>query len=165
MEGGSSSDECSEIYAGPEPFSEPETKGFRDFVLKRKDNIKLYLTLHSYGCFILYPWSFPAPPCADAPELQKLGLMVSRAIEHVNGRKYTVGSSRNILYEASGNSEDWVKGFAGVPLAFAMELPGGGIEGFDIAADQIIDVASETFEGLRIFHQYVVEKFRFRGYY
>lgn len=46
---GASSSPCSETYAGPKPFSERENQNLRDFILARKQQIKAYLTLHSYG--------------------------------------------------------------------------------------------------------------------
>jgi hypothetical protein len=48
-ENGASSYPCDEIYAGEEPFSEPENRHIRDFANANKEQIKLYLTFHSYG--------------------------------------------------------------------------------------------------------------------
>lgn len=38
--GGSSMRACSSIYHGPEPFSEPETRAIRDFLLAHKDQVR-----------------------------------------------------------------------------------------------------------------------------
>jgi hypothetical protein len=38
---GSSSYPCSEIYHGPNPFSEPETRAISNYILKMKDRIKV----------------------------------------------------------------------------------------------------------------------------
>ncbi|KAJ8896843.1 hypothetical protein PR048_002189 [Dryococelus australis] len=46
---GSSSDPCSEIYAGPKPFSEYETTYLANYLWRNKAKIKMYLALHSYG--------------------------------------------------------------------------------------------------------------------
>jgi len=46
---GESEDPCSDGYGGTEPFSEPEAQAIRDFMLKYNDNIKSYITLHSFG--------------------------------------------------------------------------------------------------------------------
>jgi hypothetical protein len=46
---GTSSDKCSEIYKGPEAWSEPETKAMRDFIQGTDANWQLYIALHSYA--------------------------------------------------------------------------------------------------------------------
>lgn len=56
MTGGASQRPCDDTYAGPEPFSEPETRAIQEYFLKHAANIKLYVTIHSYGNYILYPW-------------------------------------------------------------------------------------------------------------
>merc|ERR1711931_186424 len=53
---GTSSNPCSQIYKGPHAYSEPCAAGLRDFLLAHKENALLYLTLHSYGQFVLIPW-------------------------------------------------------------------------------------------------------------
>ncbi len=49
---------CSEEYAGPYPFSEPEVVAVRDFISWEVPQLELYMTLHSYGQILLYPWSY-----------------------------------------------------------------------------------------------------------
>jgi len=46
----------SETYAGRAPFSEPETKALSDYILLNKQNIKVYLGVHSYYQLLLSPW-------------------------------------------------------------------------------------------------------------
>lgn len=55
---GVSNKECSEIYAGPQAFSEPESVALRDLLLSINASCKMYLTLHSYGNYLLYPWGY-----------------------------------------------------------------------------------------------------------
>lgn len=54
--GGASDNPCSDIYAGPEPFSEVETDAVRKYFVEHFTEIKLYVSIHSYGNYILYPW-------------------------------------------------------------------------------------------------------------
>ncbi|PSN35326.1 Carboxypeptidase B [Blattella germanica] len=49
MKTGTSSDPCSSIYHGPEPFSESETRAIRDYIKGLQGAVKLYLSFHSYG--------------------------------------------------------------------------------------------------------------------
>lgn len=52
------------------------------------------------------------------------------AIQIARGSEYTVGSSANVLYFASGGSADYALGVEQIPISITMELPSGGEEGF-----------------------------------
>lgn len=58
MYAGASNNSCTQTYAGPEPFSEPETRALRDWVLANNEHAKLYLAFHSYGEMMLFPWGY-----------------------------------------------------------------------------------------------------------
>lgn len=53
---GASSNPCSETFAGPTPFSEPETVALANFIRQHSSKIKIYLSFHSYGQYILFPY-------------------------------------------------------------------------------------------------------------
>lgn len=53
---GSSADPCDDIYRGEHAFSEPETQIVRDILINYSTRCKFYLTLHSYGNYLLLPW-------------------------------------------------------------------------------------------------------------
>lgn len=55
---GASTDPCSETYRGKKGFSEPETFALKTTLEKIKKECKFYLTLHSYGQYLLYPWGY-----------------------------------------------------------------------------------------------------------
>lgn len=57
-ETGASGDPCSQTYAGPKAFSEPEAIVVRDLIHSLADRGKMYLTVHSYGNYLLYPWGY-----------------------------------------------------------------------------------------------------------
>lgn len=79
-EKGTSQRPCSEIYAGPKAFSEPETSAQKRFFDNTKENFKAFLTFHSYGQYILYPWgydTFVPPDHEDLDRVGKLGANVS----------------------------------------------------------------------------------------
>ena len=63
---------------------------------------QMFLTIHSYGQYILHPWGYAETDIADSPELQKMGQIGAKAIQRVNGRRYKVGSAAKMLYPASG---------------------------------------------------------------
>lgn len=59
-----------------------------------------------------------------------------------------MGSSTNVLYAASGASDDYAFGVANIPVVLCMELPSGG-NGFDPPPDRILPLASESWLGIR----------------
>ncbi|KAF7282714.1 carboxypeptidase B-like [Rhynchophorus ferrugineus] len=161
MYAGASSAPCSDVFAGPVAFSEPETAAVAAHILENRNTIKLYLSFHSYGNMMLYPWGYTSALPENAAELQWLGEQASAAIERAStiGSQYVTGSSTNVLYEAAGGSDDWVKGVAGVSLAYTIELPAGGIFGFNPPERSILPMVQETFEGIRVFHDYIERKY------
>lgn len=75
-----------------------------------------------------------------------VGRLYSNAIRSATGTEYTVGNGAIELYPAYGASDDYVA-FRGVPLSFTFELPGGGQSGFDLPANQLYRVVTETWTG------------------
>ena len=58
------------------------------FIFKRRKEIQLYLTFHSYGQMILYPWAHDRLEHSKEKELDRLGRVGAKAM----GRGYTVGT-------------------------------------------------------------------------
>lgn len=159
MEVGASSNPCAETYAGTTAFNQFETLGLRNVAYEYRNQTKLFLSIHSYGQYILYPWGYTEEYPDDVEELDDLASQMEAAIAEVNGTRYTIGSTYNVLYGAAGISPDWAKGYLGVDLSYTIELPGGGEYGFDLPASRIADVVAETFEGIKIAHSYIENKF------
>ncbi|KAK4877366.1 hypothetical protein RN001_009872 [Aquatica leii] len=158
-EGGSSSNACSDTYKGPYAFSEVEGRNVKSYIESNKQRIKLYLTFHSYGNYLLYPWGYTSALPENHVELQSIAEDVNAAIVQAGGDEYTIGSSTNVLYIASGGSDDWAKGAAGVQLAYTIELPGGGAQGFDPPPSLITPIVRETFPGIVVYGEYIGQKF------
>ena len=59
--GGNSPDPCAESYRGTHPFSEPETRAIRDFLVAHQDEIKFVYNFHSYGNMYLWPYNGESP--------------------------------------------------------------------------------------------------------
>lgn len=59
-EEGASSIPCMDTFAGPHAFSEPETIIVRDLMHSLVGRGIMYLTIHSYGNYLLYPWGWTA---------------------------------------------------------------------------------------------------------
>jgi len=137
---GASNMTSSETYYGTGPFSEPEVVAIRDFLAARQ-NLKCFMTYHSYSELFLRPWSYTtsAPPGATT-----LASLQSRAISRiaaVHGETY----SPTIWYTSSGEATDYVWNQHRV-AAFTTELRPtlGGIGGFAPPPAQILPSNEEN---------------------
>ena len=96
---GASLNPLSDVYRGPDPFSEPETLNIRELVGSRQ--VVMLITNHTYSNLILRPpGTFAQGAPLDEPQLAALGgLMASR-----NGYANIPGYG---LYDTTGTTEDW----------------------------------------------------------
>ena len=136
---GTSSNPCEyQVYKGPAPFSEPETRNVR-WMLDTYANIECMVDVHSYSELILYPWgdddnqttdpamNFQNPaynglrgnpgdsiyreyiPAHDRDWFVNSGTQVRSAISAVRGRTYLLEQGVG-LYPTSGTSDDYAYG-------------------------------------------------------
>ncbi|XP_064539840.1 carboxypeptidase B1 [Drosophila montana] len=157
-ETGASSDPCAETYAGSRAFSEPEAIVVRDLIHSLADRGKMYLTVHSYGNYILYPWGYIDELPDTWEDLDEVGRAGGDAIEKATGTVYEVGCSTTVLYAAAGASDDYAFN-AGFPISFTMELPAGGLNYFDPPASDIDRLVKETWVGIEAMARKVIEKY------
>ncbi|XP_030380142.1 carboxypeptidase B [Scaptodrosophila lebanonensis] len=157
-EEGASTTPCTDTYAGPTPFSEPETIVVRDLMHSLSARGIMYLTIHSYGNYLLYPWGWTSDLPDTWEDLDEVARAGADAIEEATGTQYTYGSSTNVLYIAAGASDDY--GFyAGFNVSITMELSAGGATGFDPPATKIDEYVKETWIGIRAMAQKLLEKY------
>ncbi|MGZ3687620.1 MAG: M14 family metallopeptidase [Bdellovibrionota bacterium] len=114
--GGSDKETDSEIYMGPQPFSEPETQAVKDFV-EAHLNAKVLLTFHTFSELILYPWGHTYDKIANTRDHDAFDKM-AKTMAKWNGYTPEQASS---LYIASGDTTDWAYGAHGI-FAFTFEL-------------------------------------------
>jgi murein tripeptide amidase MpaA len=131
-----STDPCDhDVYIGPSPMSEPETKNVV-WLFDNFTNIRYFIDIHSYSEDILYNWgddtdqsekpdmNFLNPafdgkrgvakdkkykeyiPAPDKASAVKLAKQMKSAIQSVRGRDYTVMQSMS-LYPTAGSSDDY----------------------------------------------------------
>ncbi|KAG7210208.1 hypothetical protein KM043_011762 [Ampulex compressa] len=143
---------CSGTFPGYGPATEPEVRAVQDTILALKPT--LYISLHSFGALLLYPWGFSYELPPNWRELDDLAHRAADEIQRVNGQVYTIGSATNVLYFASGGSDDWAMEKAQVPLSYTIELPDYG-SGFVVPVDKIKPMVKETFEGFKVFLKHV----------
>lgn len=110
--GATSFNDKSDVYRGPYPFSENETKAVRQFV--ETHNITISIDYHTFGELILYPWGYRILPAKDYLVLDSIGENIS---EFDN---YTYEQSI-YLYPTLGDTCDWMYATHHI-LAFTIEL-------------------------------------------
>ncbi|XP_045029866.1 carboxypeptidase B-like isoform X2 [Daphnia magna] len=144
---GASTNPCDDTYRGTTAFSEPETLATSNFIMGKSSQIKLYLTLHSYGQFGLLPYGYDVVYPSDYNDV--LALVNNAASRFVNYR-YTVGNTAALLYAASGGSADWAKSI-GIKYSYTFELPDRGTNAFTLPASEILPVCQDFFPALDVF--------------
>ncbi|XP_008576764.1 PREDICTED: carboxypeptidase O, partial [Galeopterus variegatus] len=150
---------CQDItFCGTGPVSEPETKAVTSFVESRKEDILCYLTIHSYGQFILTPYGYTKNKTSNHEELIRVGQKAANALKAKHGTNYTVGATSHVLYDVSGSSKDWAQGI-GIPFSFTFELRDRGLYRFLMPEAQIQPVCEETMEAVLSILDDVYEKY------
>ncbi|OTF76498.1 organic cation transporter protein-like protein [Euroglyphus maynei] len=142
---GTSTNPCSEIYPGKKPFSEPEVKAETDYIMKNLAGRALvYVAVHSYGQYLLYPWGWTNKPTPDNDRLNSMAKVATDAMAKRYESKYIYGMSTTVLYAASGAGDDWAYGEASIPYSYTLELRDKGSYGFQLPPEQIIPTSEEA---------------------
>ncbi|CAB0044857.1 unnamed protein product [Trichogramma brassicae] len=149
---GTSKQPCREIYAGSGAFSEPETRAIKDFFQTSAANFQAYLTFHSYGQYILYPWGYDRRVPPDYKELEAVGRRMAEAMRLAGGANshYTVGNSATTLYAAAGGADDWAKANQKIKYTYTVELRDRGQNGFVLPAKYIKPTAEEAIAAVQV---------------
>ncbi|KAJ9596347.1 hypothetical protein L9F63_012622 [Diploptera punctata] len=133
---------CSSTYPGHEPFSENETRALKNYVLGLKGKAKFYLSLHSYGNYILLPWGYTSEKPDDIELLKDLAEIVGDSFSKNN--TYFIGSPPELLYAAGGSSQDYMKAVLDIKYSFTMELTKTEW-GFFIPSTHILSIMPEVY--------------------
>ncbi|WP_405889364.1 M14 family zinc carboxypeptidase [Streptomyces sp. NBC_00133] len=127
--GGSSDDPCSPAYHGPTADSEPEltavqtlfrklypdTRGPALTDIAAADTRGMFISLHSDTRMVLFPWAFTKD---DAPNDASLRAIAAQLAADTG---FTHGQPGELLYTASGGTDDWAYGELGIP-SFTIEI-------------------------------------------
>ncbi|MCP4970772.1 MAG: zinc carboxypeptidase [Arcobacter sp.] len=106
-----STDTTSNVYGGPEPFSEPETKALKDFV-ETHNNITIALDYHSQGNVFFPAHDFRHEDTIDTTDMNTLCANMAEEIKKISGREYGIhqGKPPTKLISGSGREFYYSKG-------------------------------------------------------
>ena len=122
---GTSSDPCHQVYRGPSPDSEVETRAleklFRGlFPDTRGPGLTdpadpktrgMVITMHSALNVVLLPWGHTTTPSPNDGPLRAM----AKDMAGLAGQDWEYGQPGELLYTAGGSIDDWVYGELGVP--------------------------------------------------
>ena len=134
---GTSGDPCSGVYRGPSAASEPEVAAIQAYVTSifpdqrgpaltdpaPDDASGVFITLHSYGKLVLFPWGATTTPSPNAADLQTLG----RKFGFFNRHSVCQSGASSCLYQTSGTTDDWAYAELGM-AAYTFEMGGNFFE-------------------------------------
>ena len=101
----------------PSPYSEPESKAIRDFILAR--NFNIMVDYHSGLQGIIYPWYYKTDQCPDYTEILHLANKYDTESGYPDGEfAVTAGSD---LYLTNGSLVEFAYGALGI-YAYSVEL-------------------------------------------
>lgn len=126
--GGSDSVECSPLFHGMSPASEPETQAVQSYMralfpdqrgpgeseAAPDDAAGVFIDVHSYSELVLWPWGHTANPAPNGAQLRTLG----RKLAHWSGYRPQQSVA---LYPTDGTTGDFAYGNLGV-AAYTLEI-------------------------------------------
>uniref|UniRef100_A0A1I8M855 Peptidase M14 domain-containing protein n=1 Tax=Musca domestica TaxID=7370 RepID=A0A1I8M855_MUSDO len=145
---GSSRSPCSEFFAGPGPFSEPETKALSEFLMDYRSHIKLYISMQAYGQIISYPYkantTYDAERLDDFLDVAMVGTDGLR--KKGSKTRYKIDSTNDLVENRSGCSDAFVAYDVGIPFSYTMQLADNGVHGYLLPSAAIESTSRDAFE-------------------
>jgi hypothetical protein len=136
--GASTTDEpCGEVYKGPSADSEPELTSLQKLFTELYPAVRtgqgetdpspttakgVFITLHSNSSQVLFPWGYTTNHSGNDAALRAMGQHMAQ----LTG--YQTGQPGEILYAASGITDDWTYGKLGL-ASFTIEVGDPGNSG------------------------------------
>ncbi|MCP4685727.1 MAG: T9SS type A sorting domain-containing protein [bacterium] len=149
--GGTSDDPASEVYWGPNAFSELETQAIRSLM-----PFAAVIDYHSYSQLVMYPWGLTKKNSPNECVFAPMADSMVNLIKGVAGGKTYKAQQSSDLYIVSGGFADWAYKRYNIP-AFIIELRPGrwDPESFDLPASEIQPTWKENKPALIYFVQWV----------
>lgn len=157
---GTSSKPKADAFTGPHPFSEPEVVSMRNVLLPLRGRIAFYLTLHSFGGQLMYPWGFTESPVTHGTSntyLRSIAEYGSNAMGLLGKSRYEFGNFGDILYPVAGGSMDYAYAVCSASFAMTMNIRGGGHTGYHPPESDIKDLVMESGVGIAAMVEKIME--------
>ncbi|KAJ8004196.1 hypothetical protein DPEC_G00156270 [Dallia pectoralis] len=154
---GASPRPCEEIYCGQYPESEPEAVVVANFLRSHKDVLKLYLSIHSYGQMLLFPYACSNEHVPNHADLLQLVEEAAMKIKKHYRNIYKYGASAETIYLAPGGSDDWAYNL-GILYSFTFELEDRGRYGFLLPPSLISKACNEALLAVKSVALRVIQK-------
>ena len=144
---GASASPCDDTYHGPAPSSEPETQSLQNYAVSiftdqrgpgdtdpaQENASGLFITLHSYGNLVLFPWGWTNDAAPNDTSLESLG----RKFGFFTNYQVCHSGEDGCIYQTSGSTDDWIYGELGV-ASYTFELGSTFFESCEYFADYIL---------------------------
>ncbi len=101
-----SSKTTSNVYGGPEPFSEPETRALKKFV-EAHNNITIALDYHSQGNVFFPAHDFRHEDTIDTTDMNTLCANMAEEIRKISGREYGIHQGKPPAKLISGSGREF----------------------------------------------------------
>ena len=169
----SSSNPCSESFAGDGPFQGVESRRFAEWVKNETESNSAefvgFLDFHSYSQQVLYPYAYS---CVNSPpsleNLEELALGLAKAVHRSGGENYGVTSAcegsviKNQkskkehelwprIESGGGSALDWMYHEMGIKFSYQIKLRDTGSYGFLLPSKHILPTGKEMFHALTYF--------------
>ncbi|KAK7493693.1 hypothetical protein BaRGS_00015022 [Batillaria attramentaria] len=138
------------VYAGPEPFSEPESQNIKHLVESNLSRLQAFVPLHSFQQALFAPWGFTKERPTRHEELDRVGKLMLQTLLSF-GKKYEYGISLDLLgYPVSGDAADWVFSMAPWSYTYVYELRPGNYSSctFILPPEEIVPTGKEVYASL-----------------
>ncbi len=144
---GSSPTPTSNIYRGPSPFSEAESRNLRNLI-QSQPRLAAHLDIHSFSQLVLTPWAWTNDPAPLSQQERFLTQALAESLTSTHGVPYIAGQPNHVLGQfAAGSLTDWVFGDQNVS-SWTFELRDTGVFGFLLPPNQIVPTGEELFAAI-----------------
>ncbi len=149
---------CYPTYRGAAPASEPETQAIEGYLRATFPDLRapaldaaapitrsgLFISLHSYGELVLYPWGFTNQPTGNDAALRTLGEKFGYFTGYDVCQIGDSGIDDTCLYPVDGAVDDFAYGELGVP-AYTFEM---GTDFFQACSVYESEIVTNTLDAL-----------------